>query len=379
MTETGYMILADITGYTQYLNHSELDHAQEIITSLINRIITHLHVPIHLSRVEGDMVFAYTLDGEFIQGQALLEALEHIYYEFSHELENSDRNTTCGCKACANMESLDLKIVVHHGEFGLQQLGTQTELIGNDVNAAHRLLKNHVIEKTGIEAYLYISDSAAKKMLLGGCLDTLTPHTESYDNIGEIAGFVYDLKPLWNRERERRRVMVNPEEADSVIEFSLPIPPAIAWTYVNEPEYRAVYRHSDNNSVSGSQNGRVDIGTTYHCAHGDNVTLETILDWKPFEYVTYESGGKILGAAFTNQITIYFKKTTEGSEITISSKTISGEDKYSKIIMPLLGSIFNPFIKKSIMKWHPDINNMINADKETGKLKMLEIAAQADA
>ena len=29
MSESGFIVMADITGYTVYLNESELDHAQE--------------------------------------------------------------------------------------------------------------------------------------------------------------------------------------------------------------------------------------------------------------------------------------------------------------------------------------------------------------
>lgn len=34
-TEHGYLILADISGYTSYLAQVELEHAQEILTDLL--------------------------------------------------------------------------------------------------------------------------------------------------------------------------------------------------------------------------------------------------------------------------------------------------------------------------------------------------------
>ena len=58
MIDKGYLILVDITGYTQFLNESELEHAQEIITSLINAILKPIQPPIILHRIEGDAVFA---------------------------------------------------------------------------------------------------------------------------------------------------------------------------------------------------------------------------------------------------------------------------------------------------------------------------------
>jgi hypothetical protein len=40
--------------------------------------------------------------------------------------------------------------------------------------------------------------------------------------------------------------------------------------------------------------GRTSAGATNHCIHGKEEHLEVILDWKPFEYYTYESGSKPL-------------------------------------------------------------------------------------
>jgi hypothetical protein len=34
--------------------------------------------------------------------------------------------------------------------------------------------------------------------------------------------------------------------------------------------------------------GRMGPGAQNHCAHGKNLVVETILDWKPFEYYTVE-------------------------------------------------------------------------------------------
>ncbi len=92
MAEEGYMLVADITGYTQYLSESELDHAQEILESLINAMLGHIQEPMIVARVEGDAVFAYTLSDCFLQGQTLLESLERLYYNFAHTLESNDRN-----------------------------------------------------------------------------------------------------------------------------------------------------------------------------------------------------------------------------------------------------------------------------------------------
>jgi hypothetical protein len=72
MTHKGYMMIADITGYTAFLSKTELTHAQEILEALMNTLVEHIHPPIVISRIEGDGVFAYTFEDCFLQSQTML-------------------------------------------------------------------------------------------------------------------------------------------------------------------------------------------------------------------------------------------------------------------------------------------------------------------
>ncbi|MEK6221589.1 MAG: DUF2652 domain-containing protein [Chloroflexota bacterium] len=380
MAEKGFLILADITGYTQYLNKSELEHAQDIITSLINAILKPIHPPIIVHRIEGDAVFAYTTQNAFLQGQSLLESLEQLYFGFAHELENNDRNTTCECNACQNMHLLNLKTVVHFGEFGLQDIGNHQELIGNDVNTVHRLLKNKIIEKTGIQSYLFISQASMSEMSLEDFSKILTPHSEIYENIGTIDGFVYDLAPIWQRERERIRVFISKEDAKASVGLTLPIPPPIAWDYFTNPTTRAVFRKYDNNPVIGIQNGRLDVGTTYHCAHGEKETPETIVDWKPFNYVTAKGRSPILNFIIEYEFTTIFEAVPDGTNITVNYSDIRVDKPtlLSKIVVPIFIKILMFGMVPQARKWSESLHQMIAEDKASGKLKMKFISAQAD-
>jgi len=38
-THEGYLLIADITGYTRYLSESELEHAQETLTALLELLV----------------------------------------------------------------------------------------------------------------------------------------------------------------------------------------------------------------------------------------------------------------------------------------------------------------------------------------------------
>ncbi len=91
-------------------------------------------------------------------------------------------NTSCTCDACANISSLDLKFVVHHGEFVLGEVAGRTELHGADVNLLHRLLKNAVTAETGIRAYIMYTQQAVDALGLDELAVAMTGHTDTYDD-----------------------------------------------------------------------------------------------------------------------------------------------------------------------------------------------------
>ena len=148
-TQNGYLIIADITGYTAFLSGSELEHAEDSLRSLIDLLIKQTQVPLLISRLEGDAVISYADQRSILQGQTLVEMMESTYVAFKQAIELMVLNTTCNCNACRNIPNLDLKFFVHFGTYMLQQLPAYTELIGTDVNTVHRLTKNTIKEKIG--------------------------------------------------------------------------------------------------------------------------------------------------------------------------------------------------------------------------------------
>ena len=143
MAQQGFLIISDITGYSKYVNESELEHARDSLTALLNILIDHTQSPLVLSKLEGDAVFSYAPSGGFLQGQTLLDMIESTYASFRKALELMVINTSCTCNACRNLPNLDLKFFVHFGSFMIQKLGNYNELVGNDVNLGecHRVLR----------------------------------------------------------------------------------------------------------------------------------------------------------------------------------------------------------------------------------------------
>ena len=325
MSQKGYLVIASIAGYTAFLTQTELEHAQAIIDDLLNTLLEHIQPPLVFSKLERNAIFAYAPDGSFVQGQTLLEAIENLYCVFAMTQETMHRNTTCSCKACQLMTTLDLSFVVHYGTFSLTTIDGQRELIGPDVIVIRNLFNSPIAEKSGVNAYALFTTACTEAMSLDELTKGMRNYTESYEHIGEVSGFIYDLRPVWDYERERRRITVKPEDAWLVVDTYLPASSALAWDYVTEPKFRRLWLKANKITPNVNDKGRVGIGTTYICSHGRYKINQVIIDWRPFEYLTVDSAMPMSGIQrHTTQLTPH----NEGTQVTwrfdrVTEKTAS--------------------------------------------------------
>jgi hypothetical protein len=287
-TQHGYLILADISGYTSFLAGTELEHAHEILAELLEEIVGRFQSLLTISKLEGDAVFAYVPEERVPRGETLLELIESTYVAFRERVEVVHRRTTCLCNACRAIPTLDLKFMTHHGDYILQRVSTITELVGSDVNLVHRLMKNHVAEATGWHAYALFTESGLNHLGLrpeGG-----HEQTESYEHLGEVKTYSLDMRKRYQELMGARRVFVSAEEAQLVITQVCPAPPPIVWDWLNDPHKRAqvAFQEVEFQPIL-RPGGRTGVGGRNHCVHGKDVAMvENILDWKPFDYFTVE-------------------------------------------------------------------------------------------
>jgi hypothetical protein len=282
----GYLLLADISGYTAFLTGNELEHAQGIIEDLTRAILAGCAPPARVVKLEGDAVFAYVPGAAFAQGERILDFCEAVYARFVDRREAIKRATTCSCRACQEMDTLDLKVVVHFGSFVVQDLAGVEDLAGPDVILVHRLLKNSVIERTGIAAYVLLTDPvlarAAQPL-------ALARHQESYESFGDVGCGVADLRAAYDRTVALRRVYVGRAEADFSLDVHVPVPPAVAWEYFTNPVRSLRFLGGTTGWQSfPDDRGRTGAGSSAHCAHGKGLSLTSYVDWRPFQYFSSE-------------------------------------------------------------------------------------------
>ena len=288
--EPACLVIADISGYTGFLAGAELDHAQDVLADLMSTVVAALRPTLRLAKLEGDAAFVYAMTPA-IDGAQLQDTIERCYFSFRRRLRDIGQASACECNACILVPKLDLKVVAHHGQVVQQRVASRAELFGSDVIIAHRLLKNHVIETTGITAYALYTEACTAAMDLGDpAAAGLVAHREEFEGVGEIGGWIRDLGAAWVEEQRRASLIVVEKDAFSTYERIVAAPPAIAWEWATSPIRRPRWQYGVELVLpQGGVPGRQGPGTVNHCIHGKDMIVEEVLDWQPFEHVTYRT------------------------------------------------------------------------------------------
>ena len=325
MEHRGFLFIADITGYTTYLSESELEHARETLTDLLELLVDETRPPLTVAQLEGDAVLSYGFAEGFVTGQTLLERIEESYVRFRRAIDMMVLNNTCECNACANVSALDLKFFVHYGSFAIQPVGGIKQLVGSDVNLIHRLLKNSVTADTGLRAYLLLTESAVEALDLDARAEGMVVHGESVPDFGEMAVMVKDMQPIYEATRAIGQTFYEPEDVLMTLSTDVPLPIELVWNYVNQSEYRNIIIGSDRYEVMDRRRGREGAGSTYQCYHGKMIVSQVVLEWLPFERVVLQQLIPMPGSRPTQSIIdLEFVSIDEGTRFTQTATKPTG-------------------------------------------------------
>jgi hypothetical protein len=88
-TQTGYLVLADISGYTSYVAQTEIEHADMALSYLLETIVEKIGSLLVIGQLEGDAVFAYAEEGKLKEGKSLLELIDNTYLAFREKVSTS--------------------------------------------------------------------------------------------------------------------------------------------------------------------------------------------------------------------------------------------------------------------------------------------------
>ena len=298
MIQSGYLVLADISGFTPFVASTELDHAQVLLAKVFETLRRSLEPPLRFAELEGDALFMFVPERHMQRGETLLELIERTYLMFRDLQLMASRGLACDCQACRAIPLLDLKFITHFGEYILQEVAGAAKPFGSSVNLAHRLLKNTVEQETSWRAYALFTAEAIARM----CVRPAGVHVSraTYEHLGEFDTHSLNLRSRYEELVAERRAFVGDGDAHFTIRTELPLPPPRVWELLNEPNLRSQWEANSDWSARQRPAGRTAPGADNHCANSD--FIEEVLDWRPFDYFTVRLSRGMFRFVVTGQL-----------------------------------------------------------------------------
>lgn len=232
------LFIPDISGFTNFVQTTEVEHSQHVIAELLEVLIEANTQELQLAEIEGDALFFYK-ENEVLSQEKLLAQFDTMYTAFYSHLKLLEQNRICSCNACATAPSLHLKIVAHCGELSFIEVKNNRKPFGKQVIEAHRLLKN------GIESdnYVLISKELASAIELPiyyySKLFRFREGKDTYD--GKEVEYIYSVidqskLSLNNFSKGQKLAFKNPP--NYILERDVPISGEQLMEYITNYTYR---------------------------------------------------------------------------------------------------------------------------------------------
>ena len=184
------ILIPDISGYTEFVSKTEIDHSAHILNHLLETIIKSIGEEYVVAEIEGDAVLLYK-KGNPPTKKELIEQCVKTFNAFHTQIKGMDNIRICQCVACSGFIKLSLKFIVHFGTISENTVSRFVKASGIDMIIAHRLLKNNI----AYPEYLLITENYLKNIPDGDeSLDLLwSKSNEVYSSIGTVE---FDFTPL---------------------------------------------------------------------------------------------------------------------------------------------------------------------------------------
>jgi len=188
------LFIPDITGFTDFVNKTEIEHSKHIITELLEIVINSDNLKMTVSEIEGDAVLFFMKEAPNLD--LLINQCEKTFINFHNHLKRYDTERICRCGACETASTLSLKFILHKGTVEIISIKDHQKLHGSDVILAHRLLKNTVPEKEYILATDSFIEDQGWKQIENDTGINAQYRSEVYDNQGDTEYMYIPLKKL---------------------------------------------------------------------------------------------------------------------------------------------------------------------------------------
>lgn len=264
--------MPDISGFTNFVNNTELEHSIHIISELLELLIDNASLDLELVEIEGDALFMFT--SKIPNYEQLLKQTTTMFHEFHKHTQSYEAKRICNCGSCRTTTNLELKFLVHYGDLSFIKVKSFVKPYGRDVIKIHRLLKNQV----PVNEYILFTNDTYE--LYKNQVDETWVKKSENNNLGQLDYFYKNLENI------QRNVQIQDENGKvENIENALPTitlekilddNAQNIFTLISELKYRHLW-DKEVKKIEFDENKVNRIGTQHNCVLNiGNLNFETI-------------------------------------------------------------------------------------------------------
>lgn len=341
-SSSSLIFLPDISGFTNFVNQTEVEHSQHIIAELLEILIDANETDMTLAEIEGDALFYYKHQ-DLPKPEVLIKQIRKMFILFHNHLRLYEKQRICNCGACNTAMNLTLKFIVHTGDFNFIQVKESKKPFGKDIILAHRLMKNNV----PIDDYALISQHVFDSWEVGlekKLDEELVPVQDSYtyEDAGKV-DFVYmGLNPLKRYIADPPEVLFEEKSKNPlVLETIIEGPRQEVFELITNFDYRLLF-NKELDKLEYEEGKMNRLGAKHSCIlNGQFVEFETVsADFGEGKWVY---GEKTLQVPFIKEASNYFILEDLGEKTHLRLEAHLKPDN-------LIGRLFIPILKMKLKK-----------------------------
>ncbi len=352
MGQKSFLFIPDITGFTEFVNSTEITHGQHIISELLEIIIDCDHLQLEVAEVEGDAVLFYK-HNEVPSVQDIITQIEQTFLKFHEHLKLYESRRICQCGACISAANLSLKFIALKGEIGFTTVMHKRKPYGENLILAHALLKNQI----AFDEYVLFAngfENEIKSLATKGNLGEINHSSGEYQKIGKVEFDYADLSYLKPKIKNPPPIQY-PEKSQAPEHMNLSFDLPVQEVYQIISDFNIKEKWITNIDKIEHEKNKVNrVGSKHICVFtNDNATFETVTN--DFGGGNQVYGERILHQPVFKDIIIYFILSAADHDKT----NIRIEVHYKPI--PVIGWLLKPLLKMQIRK---NLNKMVSQLKE---------------
>ncbi len=268
-----FIFLPDISGFTEFVSHTEVEHSKHIIAELLELLIDNEELGLTLAEIEGDALFYYKTEN-VPSPQELMNQVEKMYVKFHSHLKLYETQRICKCGACRTATNLTLKFIAHAGPLDFIQIKDQRKPYGKEVITAHRLMKNTIT----IDDYLLLSEGVYNQWT--GSITSPLPvqNSQSEYDLGIVQYQFFELTSLQEKAKlPASEIITKPDIPPlATSEIFIDKDPSEVFEVITNFQYRLDW-NKGLNDIEYDKKQINRVGSKHRCIiNGKAIDFETI-------------------------------------------------------------------------------------------------------